>query len=202
MSQCLDNMTLRRAIEGRFSVRTFAPEPVTREAVQTLLSMAVRAPTAMHVEPWEFVVVQDVAMLKRISDKARDSMHAMMAEFHRTAANTTLIDQTEFDAFHGASTLIVICAPIAGRFAQADCWLAAQNLMLTAFGIGLGTCVIGMSLSALNLPEVKQELGIPSESQAVAPIIVGIPCGEVPAVERKPPHVLAWRSSEGIGSSQ
>jgi nitroreductase len=74
----------------------------------------------------------------------------------------------------------------------ADCWLAAENLMLAAFAMGLGTCCIGLALPMLNLPDIKAELGIPTEVTAVAAIVVGIPRGEAVPVARKDPEILAW----------
>jgi len=64
--------------------------------------------------------------------------------------------------------------------------------MLSAHAMGLGTCVIGSAAAALNLPDLKQELGIPPEAIAVAPIIVGKPRGETGPSARKEPQVLAW----------
>ena len=196
MSQFLDTKSMRKAIKGHCFVRTFTPETVARLEVKTLLSMAVRAPTAIHFEPWGFIVVQESSTLKRISNIARDSMRVLITKMHHTGGNTALSDQKDLGAFNRASTLIVICAAQAGRFAQSDCWLAAQDLMLVAFGIGLASCVIGMSVSARNLPVVKLEHRIPSKFQAVAPIVVSIPGEEVTAISRKLPHILAWHSSE------
>lgn len=65
---------------------------------------------------------------------------------------------------------------------MADCWLAAENLLLAAYAQGLGTCVIGFAVSALNTPEWKAELKIPAEMTAVAPMIVGVPAGVTPPV--------------------
>lgn len=45
----------------------------------------------------------------------------------------------------------------------ADCWLAAENLMLSACALGLGTCCIGSAIPALNSPEAKSELGISAD---------------------------------------
>jgi nitroreductase len=47
-------------------------------------------------------------------------------------------------------------------------WLAAENLMLAAHAMGLGTCVIGSAVPALNTPKSKAELNIPSECTAIA----------------------------------
>ena len=75
--------------------------------------------------------------------------------------------------------MIVICAKPMGAFAVADCWLAAENLMLAACAMGLGTCCIGSAVPALNTVDAKAELGIPLDVTAVAPIIVGVPSGSV-----------------------
>jgi nitroreductase len=80
-----------------------------------------------------------------------------------------------------------------GAFVVSDCWLAAENLMLAACAKGLGTCVIGLAVTALNTSEWKQELGIPADMTAFAPIIVGVPAGETPLVPRKPPEILTWK---------
>jgi nitroreductase len=99
----------------------------------------------------------------------------------------------EFHAFHKAGTLIIICGKRAGPFVEADRWLAAENVMLAACANGLGTCVIGFAVEALNTAEWKAELKIPSEMNAIAPIVVGVPVGEHPATSRKPPKVLLWK---------
>ena len=80
-----------------------------------------------------------------------------------------------------------------GPFVAADCWLAAENLMLAACALGLGTCCIGSAIPTLNSPDVKAELGIPSDVEAVAPIIVGVPSGAATAVSRKDPEILYWK---------
>ena len=57
--------------------------------------------------------------------------------------------------------------------------------------MGLGTCVIGSALPALNRPETKLTLNIPENFVAVAPIVVGYPDDEITPVIRKNPLILA-----------
>jgi nitroreductase len=183
------------AIYGRRSVRSYAPERVDRATILALLGAAVRAPTAVHMEPWAFVVLQDLTALKHLSDRAKP---LFVGEAHRAHLDPGghLLDaftSPEFNIFYDAATLIVICAKPMGPFVVADCWLAAENLMLAACAMGLGTCVIGSAVPALNTPEIKAELGIPAEFLAVAPIIVGQPSGETAPTARKEPRVLAWK---------
>lgn len=59
------------AIYKRHAVRTYRPDKIESEAVRKLLHAAVRAPTAIHLEPWAFVVIQDRSLLKRLSDRAK-----------------------------------------------------------------------------------------------------------------------------------
>jgi nitroreductase len=189
------SLSVFEAILARRSVRAYAPQELGRATVQTLLEAAVRAPTAMHEEPWAFVVVQDKQALKKLSDRAKPIFveETRRRQAHGGTHSFDFFSKPDFNIFHDASTLIVICAKPLGQFAAADCWLAAENLMLAACSLGLGTCVIGSALSALNTPEVKSELGIPAEYSAVAPIVAGVPLGEAAATSRREPLILSWK---------
>jgi nitroreductase len=195
-----------QAIYTRRAVRAYTSEPVSAVAVRELMDAAVHAPTAMHLEPWGFAVIQDKALLKRYSDRAKallleppSKLAVGWGESARLARpqagserDLAMLQDPDFNIFYDAGTLIVVCRRTQGPFAYADCWLAAQNLMLEATARGLGTCVIGFAVPVLNTPEVLHELGIPADGAAVAPIIVGHPRGEAPVPRRKPPQVLRW----------
>ena len=188
------SLSVLDVINHRRSVRDYAPEKPDAATLNRLLAAAVRAPTAMHGEPWAFLIVQDSAVLKRLSDCAKlelshEAQHLPEGQASHARA---LIAEPDFNIFYNAGTLIVICAQNTGPFVTADCWLAAQNLLLAACAEGLGTCVIGFALAALNTAEVKHELGIPPEMTAVAPIIVGVPQGETPTTSRKAPRILRY----------
>jgi nitroreductase len=187
----------------RRSVRHYAPHVIPQSTIRSLLDAAVQAPTALHEEPWAFVVVQDAATLKRISDRAK-TLWLHEGEVHRALHTGVLAREAAgfaqrladpaFSIFYNAGTLIVICAKPMGPFAEADCWLAAENLMLAATAIGLGTCCIGSALPALRAPDIKADLRIPLGLTAVVPIIVGVPADEQPGpAKRRDPEILYWR---------
>jgi nitroreductase len=166
------------AINTRCSVRHYAPNKLDRDTVHALLDAAVRAPTAIHAEPWAFVVIQDTQLLRHVSDVAKAIFaEEGLRELDRGGHALDMFQQPEFNIFYDASTLIVICGESTRPFVAADCWLAAENLMLAACAIGLGTCVIGSAVGGLNTPDLKARLGIPKEMTAIAPIIVGVPAG-------------------------
>lgn len=195
MSPSESQMNVMDAIHERQSVRSYSPKRVDRATLRTLLEAAVRAPTAVHEEPWAFVIVQDSALLKSLSDRAKTIFAAEAEHAHPDQARHLLdiLAKPGFNIFYDAGTLIIICSKAKGAFVTADCWLAAENLMLAAYAMGLGSCVIGFAVPALNTAKIKTELGIPPECVAIAPIIVGVPSGETPRTTRKEPEILAWK---------
>lgn len=198
------SLTALDVIFTRRSVRAYTPARIEPATVRSLLDAAVHAPTAMHEEPWAFVVVQDKALLARVSDRAKGNWAAEAATRARdlhAAASTEVADafgkrfaSPDFNIFYDAGTLVIICARPLGPFVVADAWLAAENLMLAAWALGLGTCCIGSAVPVLNSPEVKRELGIAPEIDVIAPIIIGVPAQETAGpAQRKDPQILAWR---------
>jgi nitroreductase len=195
----------------RRAVRSYKPDVIDGERLQRLLDAAVHAPTARHQEPWQFVVVQNRELLKRISDRAKELARANAAHHGNVLKPpgapgdgvASQLADPDYNIFYDAGTLVIICARLtpefftpdswpAHSFVVADCWLAAENLMLAACADGLGTCCIGFAVPALNDPVIKAELGIPSAVEAFAPIIVGVPAVVTPLVPRKPPVLLRW----------
>lgn len=184
-----------KTIYDRHSVRAYAPTFLDSTTIQTLLNAAVQAPTAMHEEPWAFVVVQDKTLLKSLSDLAKPLFleEVNQRKAHGSSHSFDHFTRSDFNIFYDSNTLIIICAKPLGPFVAADCWLAAENLMLEANSIGLGSCVIGSAIPALNTHEVKKELRIPNEYSPIAPIIVGVPSGKTKEVSRKEPLILFWK---------
>lgn len=182
------------AIYHRRAIRSYRPDPVPEATVRTLLEAAVQAPTAMHLEPWAFVVIQNKARLARYSELAK----ALLLEEIRHSADhpgselAGPLADPDFNIFYNAGTLILICGRPMGQFVTADCWLAAENLMLAACALDLGSCCIGLAIPVLNTPKLRQELGIPPDVTVVAPLIIGLPAGRPAPVSRKPPDILTW----------
>lgn len=193
-------MTVLEAIAGRRSVRAYLPARPEPATIRLLLRAAVQAPTAVHEEPWLFAVVQNPATLKRYSDRTKASFIEEARKYRELRTDepegARFMDQLtrpDFSIFYDAPTLVVIAAKPLGPYVAADCWLAAENLMLAATAVGLGSCCIGSAVPVLNEPDVKAELGLPDDAVVVAPIVVGVPQGVTPPVPRREPEVVAWK---------
>jgi nitroreductase len=185
-------MNLHEAIHARRAVRAYQPAAVEEATVRQLLHEAIQAPSAMNAQPWVFSIVQDRGRLRGYSDRAKRHILELSGTEPKVRVYADMLRNEAFNIFYDAGTLVVIGVRERTAFSEADGWLAAQNLMLSACEAGLGTCCIGFAVSVLNFPDVKQELGIPAAGAAIAPIIVGYPSSSVAPVPRKEPQIAAW----------
>jgi nitroreductase len=183
MTPLVEGLYLRR------SVRAFSRELVTQTALTALIDAAVQAPSAMNEQPWTFIVVTDKTVLSSISKKAKaHALEEFAEESHIDHLRQTLTDP-KFDIFYGAPALVVICAPKQSRWAIEDCAMAAENLMLAASAMTLGTCWIGFAQKWLNTDEGRSAIGLADTHLAVAPLIVGHPQGKLGSVPRRKPTI-------------
>jgi nitroreductase len=188
-------MDVMDAIYNRHAVRDYLAKKVDSSVINKLLDAAIQAPAALHEESRAFGVIQNKKILDGLSDsaKALSLTEANNCESEQRKHILDVVNQKEFNVFYNASTLLVIYSTFQGPFVTADCWLAAENLMLSALVYGLASCVIGFSVSALNLPEWKAELKIPEGMTAIAPIIIGWPAGKTLPPSHNPPEILMWK---------
>ncbi len=185
-------MNVIEAIHARRAVRAYSSRTVDEATVRSLLLAAVHAPTAMNEQSWVFAVVQNREQLARLSDRAKAMLLDQASPDSKTRQYNSRLQDPEFNIFYDASTLVVIGSRQRGTYTDADCWLAAENLMLAACDAGLGSCPIGLAVPVLNTSEARQDLRFPAAAVAVAPILLGYPSSAVPAVPRAEPHVLSW----------
>ena len=184
---------LMDAIFHRRAVRHYSDREVDADTVEKLLVAAVQAPSAMNLQPWAFAVFHGHKLLRDYAERAKQHLVATYPTMFELHSRSELYENPEYDVFHGADTLVVIYATAGRLHPNEDCCLAAQNLMLAAHALGLGTCPIGFARPWLNLPEVKRELGVSEEYTAVFPVVVGYPTGPTEPTPRAAPNVLSWK---------
>lgn len=188
-------MELMEAIYHRRSVRHYSRQPVARATIMELLRAAVQAPNAANEQPWAFAIVRGRKRLEEYSARAKQyiltTLPQSLALHHRL---DQLVDP-DYNVFHHAGTLIVIYAKPAHYNPAEDCCMAAQNLLLAAHGMSLGSCPVGFARPWFNLDEIKYDHGIPQNYTAVMPIVLGWPAGTAVPVPRDEPEIASWAES-------
>ncbi len=184
-------MNIDQVISGRRAVREYTLQAVDQDSIRYLIDCAVKAPSAVNQQPWAFTVVRDQILLDTISRQAKQHMLSTMQGNRHAAHFQSHLESDDFHIFYHAPVLIVISAVEEGPWIVEDCSLAAENLMLGAFGKNLGSCWIGFAQSYLNTPKGKALLNMPEQWIPIAPIIIGHASSLPDAVARHKP-VIQW----------
>ncbi|MGC1459001.1 MAG: nitroreductase family protein [Steroidobacteraceae bacterium] len=186
-------MNIAEAICGRRSTREYQTRVPGESLIGSLIEAATLAPNAVNEQPSTFTVVRDQGVLNQLSHDAKAHLLATMAPGTTPGARAehfrVRLDNPDFQIFYHAPVLILISGNTPGSYIVEDCALAAENLMLTAHSLGLGSCWIGLAQSYLGTPAGKKALGLPGSWIPVAPIIIGYPSAPPAAVSRKAAEV-------------
>ncbi len=184
-----------KAIYQRRSIRNFRPDAVPDDAIKEIIRAGTFAPTAMNAQPWRFVVIRNREMIMKLSDKAKDlwveqSKNMQSIELQRLA---DMVSRPNFSLFYNAPLLIMIFADSRGFMPQVDCAMAAENMMLAAWSLGLGSCYIGLAQPLERVTGIMKELGVSEKHRLVASLILGFPAdGVQKAPERNRDVILKW----------
>jgi len=184
-------MNFNQVLSGRRAVREYTTQAVNEKSIRHLIDCAVMAPNAVNQQPWAFIVIRDQALLDKISEETKNHVRAEKHETHHAGNFHTNLDDPSSNIFYHAPVLILISAIEAGPWIVQDCALAAENLMLSAYDQGLGSCWIGFAQSFLNSPRGKSLVQMPEGWVPAAPIIVGH-AAHFPAPTPRIEPVIRW----------
>lgn len=182
-------MEIETTIYERRSVREFTAEEVDEATIRKLIDAAIQAPSAVNQQPWSFCVIRDKAILARISQEAKDYLMKSSPAGLLSHHLQQIVSDPSFDIFYDAPVLILISSVLQSPWAVENCSLAAENLMLSAYAAGLGSCWIGFAQAWLGTPDGKALLDLPSAYAPIAPIIIGHPKSQAPAIPRRAPEI-------------
>ena len=157
---CIDLILERR------SIRRYTGEPVPEEVKAKILEAGRQAPSAVNIQPWHFVVIDDPAGLERLASSGR------FRPFVRDSAFTVVGVHMSLN-------------PIAKMWGRVDTTIALQNMVLAAQVQGVGSCWIG-DISG----DLKGQLGIPKRAEIVALVSFGVPDEEPGPKPKKEPEKI------------
>lgn len=164
------NDTLAVLLNHR-SVRSFLPDALDHGTIETLVAAAQSAPTSSNVQAWSVVAVQDSDRKARLAELAGNQKHIVDAPLLLVWV-ADLARASKIGAARGL-TLEGIDFTETFLIATIDAAIAAQNALVAAESLGLGTVCIG---ALRNDPaQVAIELDLPPHSYAVYGLVVGHP---------------------------
>jgi nitroreductase len=150
-------MDALKAIFTRRSVRQFTGEPVSNQAIETILRAAMQSPSALNMQPWHFVVIDDRTLLDRIPN------------FH------------PYSSFlREAPVAIVVCGDLERDRLDASYWVqgcsaATQNLLLASHAIGLGAVWLGVYPRRERIEGLRRLLKLPDNLVPLNIVSLGHP---------------------------
>lgn len=143
-------------IYTRVSIRKYQDKPVEREKIMQILKAGMQAPSAGNQQPWEFYVVEDKELIKKLSQS------------HQYAGCAA-----------GAPVVIVPCIKTDGMkfsmYGDIDCSIATQNMWLEMTSLGLGGVWMGISPIKERMDKVAEILNLPENHLAFALLPLGYP---------------------------
>jgi len=186
---------------SRRSVRAYKPDPVPDETLLELIKAGTYAPTASNTQPWRFVVVTNREQMDAYAERAKQlwledpGIKAAQASGRggpELERYMKMMSTPGLHIFHHAPALVFIYAE-PGAATQIDCCCAAENMMLAAQSLGLGSCWIGLARPLGSDKKTRQELGVPDHLQHAAALVFGYPTNDVrKAPPRKEDVLISW----------
>ena len=128
-------------IMARRSIRQYSQEPVDREVMTKILECGINAPNGQNRQSWEVRVVDSPELMQEIKDA--------MAKAH-----PDMPAQAVAGSFRNAPTMVFIARDPSYDFSAYDCGLLAQNMMLSAWSLGVGSICLGSPVRYLKDNEI------------------------------------------------
>lgn len=174
------NETMQTILHRR-AIRRFDERQIEEEILQQIVQAGLYAPSAGGKQGVIFAVCQDREVNERLGKIKRANSHPHMA----TAKNYVSKEQPSIaddlklvNAFYDAPTVITMFAPKNFLFSADDCAVAAENMMLAADSLGIGSCYIGQGWTAFADSygqEILRKWKIRTDYYAVMQLLLGYP---------------------------
>jgi FMN reductase [NAD(P)H] len=166
-------MEITDAILARKSVRAYLDKTVPADHLEKIIEAGRWAPNA---GPFQISVIRDATLRQKINDRTLNAMVHSGREFLQQRAALP-----GYQPLYGAPVLILLSGPTDVPFSPVNAALAAENMLLEATGLGLGSCFLVSPTLALNGKDnrdLAQEAGIPEDHALQCAVIVGYPAAE------------------------
>jgi nitroreductase len=166
-------------IKTRKSIRAYKDKALSKEIVKDILEAAQHAPTARNLQELEYKVITSKTLIEKCNAGISKAMQSEGMPLKGPPGG----GKPNF--FYGAPLLILVTGPKDNLWAAVDAGLAAQNIMLYATSIDLGSVFIGMAKLIEKDKALLKTLHIADDKAIVAAVICGYPAENPEPREKK-----------------
>lgn len=206
-------MDIVEVIKARKSIRAFKPDPIKKEQIEEILNLVTNAPSAINLQPWDFIVVMDEEkerlsrrllkayrekqiscspgnvkpLSETFSKRGVESFRLMNPYLEKIGQDFNRFVNEGSCNFYGAPVATIMCLDNAFSKARlVDVGIALGYFVLIAQNFGLSTCPIGL-INAYE-DDIKELLDIPDNKDVVIGIALGYGDMENPINQFKTPR--------------
>ena len=169
-------MDTLETIKTRRSIRKYSEKEITYEKLEELCNMGMAAPSAMNTRPWEFIIIKDKDVLKKLSE---------LRQYWKMLPNA------------GAA---IVVAGIHDKYFEQNCAAATQNILLAATDMGIGNVWLGLYPNMDAVGKIGEMLDLPEEVVPFSVVSLGYPAEVVKNVvhipDKKKIHIENWGKIE------
>ncbi len=197
-----DTAHLVQLMASRRSCRNYTDQGVERTLLEDMVKIGTTAPSGTNSQKWTFTILPNRAAVDAFGQRIGAFFKKLnqLAENRLVCKALKLIGKPALDnyyrdyyqsvaealhvwelygrdrLFHGAPAVIVVATQPGASCPTEDALLATQNMLLAAHSMGLGTCLIGFAVEAMNKDAgIQQFLKIPAEETICSVIAIGYP---------------------------
>ena len=215
-----DTADLANLMASRRSCRNYKSKPVSRAVLEDLVKIGTTAPSGSNCQLWSFTVLPTrescerlcqeivrffegvnrqvekpaVRVLSRILSK-NDELGFYYREYYSRAKQAI---EEWYEArvdrlLYGAPATIIVASRPGATCPQDDALLATQNILLAAHTMGLGTCLVGYAVKAMERDKaIQQALAIPKTERVCAVIALGYPDEQYERIAGRKPLAIRF----------
>lgn len=215
-------MEVQQLMKQRKSARNYLEKPVLRADIEDVIRCAGMAPSAINLQPWEYVVTYGeekdrlIRRLKKVhamknvscgpgtseplpekfSNRSRKALKVMNPQIEKLNIPFNQFIEEGSCSFYGAPVaILVVMDKIFPKLRYLDVGLSVSYLLLAAEQKGLSTCPIGLITEYGN--DIKDVLNISDEKEVLLAISLGYADENAPENNFKPDReplseILTW----------
>ena len=158
-------MEVQKALLNRRSIRKYKDQKLSKENLDKILKAAMYSPSAMNLQAWQFIVIDD---------------RQMLVETIKSIPYAEMLRQS--------AAAIIVCGDSSVEKNESwllqNCSAAIQNILLSAHGLGIGSCWIAIHGMDEIYQNIKAQFKLPENIVPVSLISLGYPDEVLGAEER------------------